>query len=150
MCVFKGCTNRPEHRLDAHRGLRPDGAMTTKKWIKSGGTARMVILIGPLVDLTGEWDSKQLALSFERAYKNTGPYGGITKRCLALYKMLTHPSGRIGRKVVLANCSQYMTVRVKYSRRAFLVACKTKKRSNPLLPSNEVCTFEFESKALPD
>ena len=143
--VYTGCTNRPQHRLEAHRGRRSGGARRTSQWATE---AQMVILIGPLIDDTGKVRSKSLALSFERAYKlcRAGPCGGIRGRCLALYKLLHSPTGKIGRQVVLRHCLSRMRIKTVLTRTEFAWACTTATVRDPVL---SVKLFEFGCPRLP-
>lgn len=78
--IYTGATNRPAHRLEAHRGNRSGGARTTRMW--GTNNAHMCMLISG-------FGGRRAALRFERALKNTHIKGmrGIKGRMKALHRL---------------------------------------------------------------
>ena len=138
--VYTGYTNRPQHRIEAHRGERSGGAQTTKRW--GPGNATMIILIGPFRD-TELSTSKSAALSFEKKMKvaRVG-HGGVKGRILTLCKLLNSPNGRVTGKVNLCDYQggQRLQIRCAFSRRTFLSHAK---KANPEQSCPHV-QFEWE------
>ena len=89
--IYTGSTNRPAHRLQAHRGERTGGARTTQRWGK--GNAVMCMLISGFA-------SSRDARKFEGALKKIHIRGlsGIRGRMAALGRL----GKRMGRDAV--NC----------------------------------------------
>lgn len=99
--VYTGATNRPAHRLRAHRGQVRGGARTTARW--GPGAARMVMLVGPFAEVESA-SSKVQALSFERLLKRQrSPRPGLEGRmhacCRLLGQRMSAGTGRLGRHV---------------------------------------------------
>lgn len=115
--VYTGATNRPHHRLRAHRGHVSGGARTTtRRWVGANRGAavpiKMRVLVGPFHKTPECKDSKQAALSFEWHWKRQsgGRLKGLKGRLKALHTMLLKPEGRIGKKINLGHYTRPIRV----------------------------------------
>lgn len=150
--VYTGCTNRPQHRLDAHRGRRAGGARTTRRW--GPDAAAMIYLVGPFPHM-GRATSKSAAHSFERKMKRERVgYGGVKGRSLVLHRLLSLPGGRVSDKVHLGDDTYRLHVQSVYSEGTFLAHATTRwKKGTRQVQSAKLPTdtayFTFDCPQLP-